>query len=124
MNKTKGDAYINVKNILGGTVIGLNIEAVRRRIAQRGSVSSGQLTHKAFPVADAGTGTTIECYLDTDATGDVITVNCSIAGGSDLNEAIPKLTDGLLIFVKKFGDDWYFTTVLTGYEECTCEAPA
>ncbi len=39
----------------------------------------------AYCKDDAGAGTTIDCYLDTDATGTQITVNCSIHNGTNLN---------------------------------------
>lgn len=54
----------------------------------------------------AGASTTITCYLDTDGTGTEITVYCSIAGGGNLNTAIPRLADGTLILVSKIGATW------------------
>ncbi len=66
----------------------------------------GTVLHNAYAKAAAGVGTTIVCFLDTDATGDEITVTISIAGGSDLNSALPRLEDGTLLTVWKDGDTW------------------
>jgi hypothetical protein len=119
LDKIRGDGMINFKRAGGGITANINMAAIRKKLPRGGS--GGGAVHKAFPVADAGAGATIECYLDTDATGEEITVNCSIAGGTDLNEAIPKLTNGLTIFVRKFGTDWHCVNVFQAYEECTCE---
>ncbi len=64
-------------------------------------------TWKAYCKVAAGAAATIVCYLDTDGTGIQITVNCSIAGGGNLNAAVPRLADGDMIIVSKMGDDWY-----------------
>lgn len=69
-------------------------------------VTSPQI-HKAFCKTDAGAGSTIVCYLDTDATGKEITVNCSISGGSALNTSIRALENGDLLEVVKHGSSWY-----------------
>jgi len=59
----------------------------------------------AYCKNDAGSGTTIVCYLDKDGTGDEITVHCSISqGGSDLNEASPLLKGGT--GTPPTGGDW------------------
>ena len=141
-NQTKGDAYINVKNINGGTVIGLNIEAVRRRIPKR-SISFGStlgIIRKAKCTADAGAGLTITADLFDYNTGELQTtgnevgviINCRISGGSNLNEATPRIEEDDVIFVSK-NNSWNGTetealwdcvTVFQGTEDCTCEAPA
>lgn len=66
----------------------------------------------------AGAATTIDCYLDTDATGTEITVTCSIAGGGNLNTAVPRLTDGLPIIVTKIGATWRCTTTFNASQDC------
>ena len=87
---------------------------IQKVVTQPPAARPGGPTHKAYCKNDAGAATTIVCYLDTDETGQEITVNCSIAGGGNLNTAIPRLTDGLLIFVKNFGGAWYCTgTIFT-----------
>ncbi len=60
----------------------------------------------AYCKTAAGAGTSIVCYLDTDETGIEITVECTIAGGSNLNSAIPRLTDGLEIPVWRINGVW------------------
>lgn len=74
----------------------------RRRRHGRG----GTLLHNAYAKAAAGAGNTIVCFLDTDATGDEITVTISIAGGSDLNSALPRLENGTLLTVWNDGGTW------------------
>ena len=73
----------------------------RRRHGGRGT-----RLHNAYAKAAAGAGNTIVCFRDTDATGVEITVTISIAGGSNLNAAFPRLLDGTLLTVWKDGDTW------------------
>ncbi len=75
---------------------------------------------KAYCKTAAGAATTIVAFLDTDTTGTEITVACSIAGGGNLNSAIPRLTDGRLIFVTNLSETWYCTTVFQATEDCVC----
>ena len=55
--------------------------------------------HIAYVKTAPGAATTVTCYLDTDGTGEEITVNCCICGGSALNSAIGRLEDGKPLFV-------------------------
>lgn len=81
-------------------------------------------TRIAYCKDDAGEDDTIDCYLDQDDDGTVISVTCSITGGSALDESIPRLAIGDMIFVTKIGATWYCTgTIFTTTEECVCEAP-
>ena len=67
-------------------------------------------THLAYCAEDSGLGNEIDAYLDTDLTGTLITVTCSIAaGGTDLNEATPRLAEGDLMFVQKIQGVWRCT---------------
>ena len=75
---------------------------------------------KAYVKTTPGAVTTVTCYLDTDSTGDEITVTCSVVGGSALNSAIPRLTDGDLIFVSNIDSTWYCLTVFQTSEDCDC----
>jgi len=79
----------------------------------------------AYCKNDAGAGTTIVCYLDTDTGGKEITVSCSIAqGGAALNAAVPRLKDGDWIMVSKVGATWRCLTIFMPSEDCDCyEAP-
>jgi len=77
----------------------------------------------AYCKNDAGAGSTIVCYLDTDGTGTEITVNCSISNGSNLNTASRRLADGDRLAVYKVGDNWYTPEGFDTDEECVCTAP-
>ena len=80
-------------------------------------------TSKAFAKVAAGAGATLVCFLDTDATGDEITVNFSISRGTALNAALPRLQDGDLIFVQNFStDDWWCVQTFHGSEDCVCNS--
>ena len=74
----------------------------------------------AYCKTDAGAGATIVCYLDTDASGSEITVNCSIMNGTNLNESLPRLVDGKWIMVTKVGANWYCIAPFQGSEDCDC----
>lgn len=79
---------------------------------------------KAFCKEDAGEGNTIAAYLDTDETGQEVTVTCTIANGSDLNEAVPVLTDGLEIPVHRDIVEgevvWKCYWPFEGSKDCVC----
>ena len=78
----------------------------------------------AFCKTDAGYGSTIQCYLDTNLTGKEVTVHCSISNASNLNEAVRDLEAGDWILVRFIGDQWRCTEGFQGWEECDCyEAP-
>ncbi len=81
---------------------------------------TGSIVRKAYCKDDAGAATTITCYLDTDATGQEVTVNFSIAGGGNCNTAIPRLSDGDMVFITKYEGSWYCDTVLQISEDCDC----
>lgn len=75
---------------------------------------------KAYPKDDAPADTTITCYLDVDTIGEEIPVVCSVAGGEDLNTALPRLFDGDLIFVTNIDNAWYCITVFQSSKDCIC----
>lgn len=59
----------------------------------------------AYCKDDAGAGSTIDCYLDKDTTGTVITVHCAISqGGGDLDDCGARLKDGDPMFVRRIFD--------------------
>ena len=84
---------------------------------------SGGAVRIAYCKTAAHAATSIDCYLDTDGTGTEITVNCSISGGGNLNAADPRLADGDVIFVQKFGSDWWCIAPFQGDENCICTTP-
>lgn len=102
-------AFNNTRQVIGG--------------AADISIASTALPHLAYCKANAGAATTIVCYLDTDGTGTEITVNCHIAGGGNLDSAIPRLTDGLGIVVIYIGSSWYCATVFQASINCVCTSP-
>ena len=97
----------------------------RRNIA----VDSGRRTRIAYCKDDAGAAQTIDCYLDTDATGTEITVHCNVAqGGANLNAVLTRLKDGDPIFVEKIWDGtnnywWCVGLPFMPSEDCECTSP-
>lgn len=119
LDRMTGDGLVNVSRTPAGVALTLNMAAVQARIPQ--NITSD--IRKAYMIGNAGAGTTADCHLDTDGTGETVTVNFSIANGSSLNDAVPRLKDGNLIFVENFDGDWYCTGLpLQGSEDCVCEA--
>lgn len=110
---------------------------VFRRISSNPIRSVSSLTpgivSRAVCSADAGLGSTISAtrYSSDGTTGDAITVYCSIANGTDLNEATPRLEIGLDIHVTISVFDiagepesrWTYVGPLQASEDCTCEQP-
>lgn len=109
----------------GCIIIGRNINRVVQRFKQAGdkeTLSSPQIIQStksvrhtggigsvriAYCKTAAGSGTTIVCHLDTDGTGEEVTVYCAITGGgTKLNEAIPRLSDGDPIAVYNDQGTW------------------
>jgi hypothetical protein len=71
--------------------------------------SIGGATRVAY-VKTTPTGTTVDVYLDTDATGEEANVACSVipnSGATNLDAATPTLTNGDQIFVVKMNGIWY-----------------
>ena len=114
-----GDGFIKVYRSSSGYSINLDIMQLLARIPKTAASSTGSIIHKAYMKADATAATTATCYLDTDATGDEVTVNFSITNGNNLDEAIPFLKDGTLIFITNIGGTWYCLQTLTGLDVCT-----
>lgn len=75
----------------------------------------------AYCKDDAGAAATIDCYLDTDATGTEITVTCLVAqGGANLNAVLPRLADGDPIMVSRVGGTWKSIMTFMPSEDCDC----
>ena len=78
----------------------------------------------AYCKAAAGSGATIQCYLDTDWNGQgteptPITVYCKIyEGGTALNTCAPLLADGDLMFVFNDGTCWRSLTTFIPTDTC------
>jgi hypothetical protein len=88
----------------------------RRRNVSTGS--GGHAVRKAYVNGSVSTNTVQACFLDTDTTGEAISVYCSVCGGSDLSAAIPRLADGKLLPVFFDGEYWRATTVFQATEDC------
>ncbi len=87
----------------------LSPQVIQRGRAVRHSDSGGR--HLAYCKTDAPDSDEIECYLDTDETGPVVTVKCLIINGSSLMYAAPFLRDGDPVMVGKIDGDWYCTNI-------------
>jgi hypothetical protein len=70
--------------------------------------SIGGAVRVAYVKTTPGATNLVDVYLDTDATGEEVTVTCSVLGlSTNLNEAVPLLTDGAQMFVAKMNGIWY-----------------
>jgi hypothetical protein len=72
---------------------------------------------RAFVKTTPSTGSTVDVYLDTDGTGDEVTVSCTFyddsgEGGSFADTIRPNLTDGTPFIVYLDGDTWRNETPL------------
>lgn len=83
-----------------------NTDVRYQRRRRHGRGGGGTRHRKAYAKAAAGAGNTIVCYLDTDETGDEITVTISIVAGSNLNSALPRLENGTLLTVWNDAGTW------------------
>ena len=92
------------------------IHPVGRRV--RGITTGGTGIRKAYCKAAAGSGSTIACYLDTDGTGEEVTVTCTLIQASNLSSCFPTLADGTMMPVWKDGDTWRSLWWFQGEEEC------
>ncbi len=119
LQNINGGDFINVNRTGGGTSISLSMERVLERIPK---LAAADGVHVAYPTADADNHSFIMCYKDVDTTGEEILVNCSIAGGGNLEDATPRLTNGKRIFVKYIEElgSWYCTTVFQASTDCGC----
>jgi hypothetical protein len=76
-----------------------------------GDMEIGGSVGGAFRVAycsiAAPADTKLDMHLDTDGTGILVEVNCSVIGGGTLDNALPLLADGDLVPVVKINDTWY-----------------
>ena len=106
-----GDDTIKVRH----TASGINISMDRQRC---GGSSVG--VRNAFVKTTPAAVETVVCWLsDTDGSGDEITVNCSVIGGTALNAAVPRLADGERIAVFYDGSNWRCCTTFQASEDCT-----
>lgn len=77
-----------------------SVDTIPLRPALPSAAGEGSESRKAYAKTDAGAGTTLVCYLDTDLTGEEVTVDFEITGGEHLNETIPRIETGKRIYIK------------------------
>jgi hypothetical protein len=53
----------------------------------------------------------------------IVNVNCTIAGGGNLDNAVPRLTIGTPLFVKYFNGVWWCLSLFQASESCLCVEP-
>lgn len=75
---------------------------------------------KAYCKDNAGAATAIDCYLDTNGSGTVISVNCIVNPSANLNAATPRLSVGDMILVEKIGAEWWCSNIFMGDITCLC----
>lgn len=77
----------------------------------------------AFCSADPEpTATTLTCFLDTDTTGQSITVHFDFLNCSYIADGQFSFEEGTPITVMLRGSDWYYTVPIEGTEEKDCDA--
>ena len=78
----------------------------------------GSGLRKAYCTEAAPADATIAAELDSDGSGDAITVTCPIVGGSALNAAIPRLANNSLFMVWNDGGTWRSCMTFQATEDC------
>ena len=116
LDRIAGDQFIHITKQGDSYKIGLDIARLLSYLPQYRA--TGATVRKAYAKAAASTGTTTVCYLDTDGTGEEITVNVEISGGSNLNAASPLLADGDMIAVWNDGGTWRAVQTFDNTGEC------
>jgi len=95
------------------------------------NLESGNSVRRAVTKENAPSDNTIICNL-YDSNGEITTgvdgvdynipIECHISGGSALNEAVPRLVLGDILFVSNFVGigGWQCVSNFQGSEDCTC----
>ena len=78
--------------------------------------STGNSLRWAFCSEDAGFGNTLDCFLDTDGTGTLVTVYFKLLNCSNLEGGHFTLVDGVPIPVMKRGGNWWCIIPIEGTE--------
>jgi len=88
--------------------------------------SGGHTLHRAFLKLNASVDNTIDCYLDTDITGEVVEVEFDISrGGTAMNAVIARLIIGDPIVVWQDGATWRcIGTPFIPVRNCVCTPPS
>lgn len=145
LDNMRGDDFINIKRSDAGTTVSMNLAKVRERVAKGGDAKGSLVTTKTRGITrkaqcseDAPAGLVIQADIYDYSTGTLqtsgdefdVSVNCSIHGGADLDEATPRLETGKDIYITLMNvlsgtatiSQWECETVFQGTEDCTCES--
>ena len=118
-NKTKNRLNEIVKET---NKVNLLSQSVKRetinRIPWLRNTGGGSGIRHAYCKTAAGAGNTIVCYLDTNLTGEEVTVTCHLFESASLSSCVPLLTAGKVIPVYRAGDYWYCLWWFSGTENC------
>jgi hypothetical protein len=110
LRQLQGDGIINVKATPSGYAITLDVPRLFTLLPlyKRGGGSGSIDIRTAYCINNAGTGSTIDCYLDVDSSeSETITVNCRLfEGASNLSDCAPRLMSHDAIDVFYDGNDW------------------
>lgn len=85
---------------------------------RRRPIASSSGIRWAFCKNNAGSGSTIACYLDTNIVGEEITVHCDLITATNLSDCFPTLEIGQRMPVAKEGDTWRSLWWFQGNEAC------
>lgn len=66
----------------------------------------GSESRRAFVKTTPGATTSVDVYLDNDASSIEVTVSCYIYGGGNLEDAFPTLTDGMPLWIQNDAGTW------------------
>ncbi len=106
-----------LSNVHGGNGIGIKTNPAGINIYNTSKFIG---VRRAFVKTTPAAVATVVCFLDVDAADAEITVNCDIVGGTALNSALPRITDGDAITVYQINGTWYCTTIFQESEDCVC----
>ena len=74
----------------------------------------------AYCKTDAGTGSTLQCFLDTDGSGQEVTVHFQLLGGiTNLSDGHLSLVDGTWVPVMAIENEWRCIVPIEGTEDCS-----
>lgn len=122
-----GDGVVKVNQTTAGRALSLNVDGLLQRLPKESG--GGTAIRIAYCKADALSGSTIDCYLDSNVTGfqgEEVTVYCNISGGNNLNEASRRLEEGDALLValltdQKFSETrWFAIEGFQTTEDCDC----
>jgi len=122
LRQLQGDGIINVKATGSGYAIALDVPRLFTLLPlyKRGASSGSVDIRTAYCIDNAGTGSTINCYLDEDSSeSEAVTVYCRLfEGASNLSDCAPRLMSHDPIDVFYDGTQWRCLYPFTYTEAC------